>query len=54
MTGVQTCALPILIIKFFNNVAAQAVKAELNAKGVVFVNFKCGVVTSKRVGMFTF
>nr|QUS52749.1 hypothetical protein 1 [Mute swan feces associated picorna-like virus 28] len=34
------------IIKFFNNVAAQAVKAELNQKGVVFVNFKCGVVTT--------
>jgi hypothetical protein len=35
-----------VIIKFFNNVAAQAVKAELNAKGVVFINFKCGVMTS--------
>lgn len=35
-----------LIIKFFNNVAAQAVKAELNAKGVVFIDFKVGIVTS--------
>jgi hypothetical protein len=35
-----------VIIKFFNNVAAQAIKAELNAKGVVFIDFKCGIVTS--------
>jgi hypothetical protein len=35
-----------VIIKYFNNVAAQAIKAELNAKGVVFIDFKCGVVTS--------
>lgn len=35
-----------VIIKFFNNMAAQAVKAELNAKGVVFIAFKCGVLTS--------
>jgi hypothetical protein len=35
-----------IIIKFFNNVAAQAVKAEINEKGVVFINFKCGVVTT--------
>ena len=35
-----------IIIKFFNNVAAQAVKAELNSKGVVFIDFKCGVVTA--------
>lgn len=35
-----------VIIKFFNNVAAQAIKAELNSKGVVFVDFRCGVVTS--------
>lgn len=35
-----------VIIKFFNNVAAQAIKAELNAKGVVFIDFKVGVVTS--------
>jgi hypothetical protein len=35
-----------LIIKFFNNVAAQAVKAELNAKGTVFIDFKVGVITS--------
>lgn len=34
------------IIKFFNNVAAQAIKAELNSKGVVFIDFRCGVVTS--------
>ncbi|APG78028.1 hypothetical protein 1 [Beihai sesarmid crab virus 1] len=36
------------IIKYFNNVAAQAVKAELNQKGVVFIDFKCGVVTSNQ------
>lgn len=35
-----------VIIKFFNNVAAQAIKAELNSKGVVFIDFRCGVVTS--------
>lgn len=35
-----------VIIKFFNNMAAQAVKAELNAKGVVFIAFKVGVITS--------
>lgn len=35
-----------LIIKFFNNVAAQAIKAELNSKGVVFIDFKVGIVTS--------
>lgn len=35
-----------IIIKFFNNMAAQAVKAELNSKGVVFIDFKVGVLTS--------
>lgn len=35
-----------VIIKFFNNMAAQAVKAELNSKGVVFIGFKVGVLTS--------
>jgi ABC-type oligopeptide transport system ATPase subunit len=35
-----------IIIKFFNNMAAQAVKAELNAKGIVFIDFKVGVLTS--------
>jgi hypothetical protein len=35
-----------IIIKFFNNMAAQAVKAELNQKGVVFIGFKVGVLTS--------
>jgi len=34
------------IIKFFNNMAAQAVKAELNSKGVCFINFKVGILTS--------
>jgi len=34
------------VIKFFNNVAAQAIKAEIQAKGVVFINFKCGVITT--------
>lgn len=35
-----------VIIKFFNNIAATAVKAELNAKGRVFINFKVGVLTT--------
>jgi hypothetical protein len=34
------------LIKFFNNMAAQAVKAELQEKGRVFIDFKCGVVTT--------
>lgn len=33
-------------LTMFNNVAAQAVKAELNEKGCVFINFKCGVITT--------
>lgn len=36
------------IIRFFNNVAAPAIKAELNLKGVVFINFKVGVVTTNK------
>lgn len=35
-----------IIIKFFNNMATTAVKAELASKGVVFVDFKVGVITS--------
>lgn len=35
-----------MLIKFFNNVAAQAIKAELNAKGVCYIDFKIGVITS--------
>lgn len=35
-----------VIIKFFNNMAAQAVKAELNQKGIVFIGFKVGILTS--------
>lgn len=35
-----------LVTKFFNNMAAQAVKAELQEKGVVFICFKCGVITT--------
>lgn len=35
-----------MIIKFFNNVAAQAIKAELNAKGVCYIDFKVGILTS--------
>jgi len=34
------------LIKVFNNVAAQAIKAELNSKGRVFINFKVGVLTT--------
>lgn len=37
-----------LIIKFFNNVAAQAIKAEIQSKGVVFLDFKCGVITTNK------
>lgn len=33
-------------LMFFNNVAAQAIKAELNEKGCVFINFKVGVITT--------
>ena len=39
-----------IIIKFFNNVAAQAVKAELNLKGITFIDFKCGVLTANMEG----
>ena len=46
-----------LIIKFFNNMAAQAIKAELNAKGVCYLDFKVGIVTSNHkdlgVGAYT-
>jgi hypothetical protein len=41
-----TKAITDLVIRMFNNMAAQAVKAELNEKGRVFINFKCGVLTS--------
>lgn len=34
------------LIKFFNNMAAQAIKAEIQQKGVVFIDFKCGVITT--------
>lgn len=34
------------MIKFWNNMAAPAVKAELNAKGTTFIEFACGVTTS--------
>lgn len=33
-------------IQFFNNIPAQAVKAELQLKGNVFINFKVGVLTT--------
>ncbi|QKQ15127.1 hypothetical protein [Lindernia crustacea marnavirus] len=42
----QENAPTAILIKFFNNVAAQAIKAEIGAKGNVFINFKCGVITS--------
>jgi hypothetical protein len=35
-----------IIIKFFNNMAAQAVKAEIQSKGLVYIDFKVGVITS--------
>nr|QUS52745.1 hypothetical protein 1 [Mute swan feces associated picorna-like virus 26] len=41
-----TKAITDLVIRMFNNMSAQAVKAELNEKGRVFINFKCGVLTS--------
>lgn len=34
------------LIKFFNNVAAQAIKAEIQAKGCVFIDFRVGVITT--------
>lgn len=42
-TGSTPCAK---LIKFFNNVAAQAIKAEIQQKGCVFIDFKCGVITT--------
>lgn len=45
-----TEAITSIIIKFFNNVAAQAVKAELNLKGITFIGFKCGVLTANMKG----
>lgn len=50
-------ALNAVIIKFLNNVAAQAVKAELAGKGQVFVDPKCVIATSNfpdlGIGPFT-
>lgn len=37
-----------LIIKFFNNVPAQAIKADVSDKGKTMVNLKCGVVTTNQ------
>ena len=42
-SGTTPCAQ---LIKFFNNMAAQAIKAEIQQKGVVFIEFKCGVITT--------
>jgi hypothetical protein len=39
------------LIKFFNNMAAQAIKAEIQEKGVVFIEFKCGVITTNVRGL---
>jgi len=36
------------IIKFFNNVPGQAVKADVEDKGKVFISLKCGIVTTNR------
>ena len=33
-------------IRMFNSVAAQVIKAELNDKGYIFFNFKCGILTT--------
>jgi hypothetical protein len=35
-----------VLIQMFNNVPAQVIKAELMAKGMVFWNFWCGIITS--------
>lgn len=37
-----------MIIKFFNNISAQAIKAEIKDKGNVFFEFKCGVITTNK------
>lgn len=37
-----------IIIKFFNNISAQAIKAEIHEKGSVFIDFKCGVITTNK------
>jgi hypothetical protein len=36
------------IIKFFNNVPGQAVKADVDDKGKVFISLKCGIVTTNK------
>nr|UDL17002.1 MAG: nonstructural polyprotein [Biomphalaria pfeifferi virus 1] len=35
-----------VIIKFFNNVPSQAIKADVGDKGKTMINLKCGVVTT--------
>lgn len=35
-----------VIIKFFNNVPGQAIKADVSDKGKTMINLKCGVVTT--------
>lgn len=34
------------ILTMYNNVAPQAIKAELNSKGIIFMDFKVGTITS--------
>lgn len=43
-------------ITLFNNVAAQAIKAEINEKGCVFIDFKVGVITTntKDLGAYVY
>lgn len=43
-------------ITMFNNVAAQAIKAEINEKGCVFIDFKVGVITTntKDLGAYVY
>lgn len=37
-----------LVIKFFNNVPGQAIKADVDDKGKVFISLKCGVITTNK------
>lgn len=37
-----------MVIKFFNNISAQAIKAEISEKGSVYFDFKCGVITTNK------
>lgn len=37
-----------VIIKFFNNVPGQAIKADVSDKGKTMINLKCGIITTNK------